>query len=71
MDDKKIQEKKNAQDILIEIDNLKKYLKQISNSVRSEKIESMISSANKNIQKLQNETEDFYKLTNISIDNIK
>ena len=71
MDDTKALEKKNAQDIIIEIDNIKKYLNQIANNIRSDKIESMILLMNKNVQKLQYETEAFYKMINIQIDDIK
>ena len=53
-------EKIKTEDILTEIDNLKKYTNQLSSNVRSEKLESFINIMDQNINNLQNETENFY-----------
>ena len=53
-------EKIKTRDILVEVDNLKKYVDQIANNVRSEKLESFINTMDKNIAILQTETENFY-----------
>lgn len=53
-------EKLKTQDILSEIENLKKCTNQIANNVRSNKIESLVDNINNNVNKLQNETEVFY-----------
>ena len=55
-----IKQKAKIQDILVEIDNLKKYINQLKNNVRNEKIESYIEIINQNITKLQDEAENYY-----------
>lgn len=55
-----IKEKSKTKDILMEIDNLKKYTNQLSNNVRSEKLENYITTMNNSISNLENETESFY-----------
>ena len=64
----KTNEKAKTRDILIEIDNIKKYVNNLSNNVQSEKIESFIDVMNQNVNKLQNETEAFYN-ENYNINN--
>ena len=55
-----IKEKSKTKDILMEIDNLKKYTNQLSNNVRSEKLENYITTMNNSISNLQDETENYY-----------
>ena len=55
-----VKEKSKTKDILMEIDNLKKYTNQLSNNVRSEKLENYITTMNNSISNLENETESFY-----------
>lgn len=56
-------EKSKTKDILMEIDNLKKYTNQLSNNVRSEKLETFVTTMDKSITNLQDETENFYNET--------
>ena len=60
-------DKIKTQDILIEIDNLKKYTNDVSSNIKSDKLESFVDLMNKSITKLQTETENFYndQFTNI------
>lgn len=60
MDNELIAKKANSQNILVEINNLKKYMNGLSNNVKSEKIESFIEIINQNIVELQNKAEDYY-----------
>ena len=59
-DDNLIKRKTKTQDILIEIDNLKKYINKLSNNVRSDKLESFIETMENSITKLQGETENYF-----------
>lgn len=52
--------KLKTEDILIEIDNLKKYTNNVSSNIRSDKLESFVDLMNKSITKLQTETENYY-----------
>ena len=60
MDDNKAKEKIKTQDILIEIDNLKKYIGGLASNVNSDQLESYINVIDKDITKLQDETELFF-----------
>lgn len=60
MDDNKAKEKIKTQDILIEIDNLKKYIGGLASNVNSDQLESYINVIDKDITKLQDETEIFF-----------
>ena len=53
-------EKNKTEDILLELDNLKKCITNLTNNVNSEKIESFIDAMNRNVNNLQNEVESFY-----------
>lgn len=63
--------KLKTEDILIEIDNLKKYTNNVSSNIRSDKLESFVDLMNKSITKLQTETENYYNenFNNINNDN--
>lgn len=63
--------KLKTEDILIEIDNLKKYTNNVSSNIRSDKLESFVNLMNKSITKLQTETENYYNenFNNINNDN--
>ena len=65
-------DKLKTQDILIEIDNLKKYTNDVSSNIKSDKLESFVDLMNKSITKLQKETENFYndQFTNIEKEEI-
>lgn len=54
-------DKEKMQEILLEIDNLKKYSNELANNTRGEKLESYILSLSKNITELNNKTEKIYQ----------
>ncbi len=60
MNDEIVQEKVKAQDILVEIDNLKKYIGGLASNVNSDQLEAYIDIMDRDITKLQDETENFY-----------
>ena len=53
-------EKAKTEDILTEINTIKKCVSNLTNSVQSEKLESFVNIMNQNVTKLQDETEAFY-----------
>lgn len=48
-------------DILIEIDNLKKYNNELANNVRGDKLENYINNINSNIHNYENNIEKIYE----------
>ncbi len=56
----KVKDKAKIQEILDEIDNLKKYSNDLANNTRGEKLENLINNLNKNINLLNNKTEEIY-----------
>lgn len=56
----KVKDKAKLQEILDEIDNLKKYSNDLANNTRGEKFENLINNLNKNINLLNNKTEEIY-----------
>ena len=48
-------------DILIEIDNLKKYNNELANNVRGDKLENYINNINSNINNYENNIEKIYE----------
>ena len=61
MDDTIIKDKVKIQEILNEIDNLKKYSSELANNTRGEKLENLINNLSKNINLLNEETEKIYE----------
>ncbi len=56
----KVKDKAKIQEILDEIDNLKKYSNDLANNTRGEKLENLVNNLNKNINLLNNKTEEIY-----------
>lgn len=56
----KVKDKAKIQEILDEIDNLKKYSNDLANNTRGEKLENLVNNLNKNISLLNNKTEEIY-----------
>ncbi len=61
MDDKKLKDKLILDDILNEIDNLKRYNNELASNTRGEKLESYISNIQKNINTLETNVEKVYE----------
>lgn len=56
----KVKDKAKIQEILDEINNLKKYSNDLANNTRGDKLENLINNLNKNINLLNNKTEEIY-----------
>ena len=56
----KVKDKAKIQEILDEIDNLKRYSNDLANNTRGEKLENLVNNLNKNISLLNNKTEEIY-----------
>ena len=56
----RVKDKAKIQEILVEIDNLKKYSSDLSNNTRGDKLENLINNLNKNITLFNNKTEEIY-----------
>ena len=61
MDDTKKQDKIKIEEILEEIDNLKKYSQELASNTRGEKLENYIDNLAKNINSLGNKVETIYE----------
>lgn len=62
-------DKIKIEEILNEVENLKKYNNQLASSVRGEKLESYVDSLNKNIKLFQDKLEETYEDNYKNIDN--
>ena len=69
MDESINKDKVKIEEILNEIENLKKYNNELASSVRGEKLESYVDSLSKNIRLFQNKIEETYGSNYNNIDN--
>ena len=69
MDESINKDKVKIEEILNEIENLKKYNNELASSVRGEKLESYVDSLSKNIKLFQNKIEETYGSNYNNIDN--
>ena len=60
MDETNLKDKTKLEEILNEIENLKKYNNELASHTRGEKLENYINSLGKNIYLLQNKIQDAY-----------
>ena len=65
MDEKENKNKQKIQNILNEIDLLKKYSKDLANASQGDKLENYINKLDKDIIKAQNKLEEMYTENNI------